>query len=150
MERKRLGNRFEPLMALMGEMKHTGSCLCGNVSFEVSGEIKAISHCHCRDCQKSHAAAFATFGSTEAENFSIKGEAFLNQYTEPEGSTRLFCRVCGSVVRWIGSGEKHAGWISFPISLLDTKYESQKQKHIWVSDKVPWYSISDGYPQRGN
>jgi len=31
----------------------TGSCLCGKVSFEVTGTPIRFIYCHCRSCQKS-------------------------------------------------------------------------------------------------
>lgn len=40
-----------------------GSCLCGAVTYQVSTPLKAITHCHCKKCQKSHGAAFATYAS---------------------------------------------------------------------------------------
>lgn len=40
-----------------------GSCLCGAVTYLVSTPLKAITHCHCKKCQKSHGAAFATYAS---------------------------------------------------------------------------------------
>ncbi|WP_438269521.1 GFA family protein [Neptunomonas phycophila] len=39
----------------------TGSCLCGNVSYEISGEVGDIVHCHCVTCRKAHGAAFRLF-----------------------------------------------------------------------------------------
>ena len=35
-----------------------GSCLCGAVSYEITGSFKVIGHCHCSTCRKSHGAAF--------------------------------------------------------------------------------------------
>ncbi|WP_438269777.1 GFA family protein [Neptunomonas phycophila] len=39
----------------------TGSCLCGKVSYEISGEVGDIVHCHCVTCRKAHGAAFRLF-----------------------------------------------------------------------------------------
>ena len=33
-------------------MKYTGSCHCGNISFEVEGEIKGAMACNCSICQR--------------------------------------------------------------------------------------------------
>ena len=30
----------------------TGSCLCGGVAFEMRGQLKAITACHCTQCRK--------------------------------------------------------------------------------------------------
>lgn len=128
-------------------MKYSGSCLCRKVLFVIEGEIKAITHCHCRDCQKSHSAAFATFAAVQKKNFTLTGEEYMKRFTEPEGSTRLFCSVCGSSVLWLGREEEHSDWISFSLALLDSEFAKDKRKHVWVSDKAPWYEILDHYPQ---
>ena len=39
-----------------------GSCLCGEVRFEIDGPLMRSSHCHCRQCQKAHGAPFRTIG----------------------------------------------------------------------------------------
>ena len=46
----------------------TGSCLCGAIAYELRSSPKAVSHCHCRICQKAHGAAFATYGSVPAKD----------------------------------------------------------------------------------
>ena len=40
--------------------KHTGKCLCGEVTYEVSGEPVTQGNCHCIDCRKNTGAGFAT------------------------------------------------------------------------------------------
>ena len=42
---------------------HQGSCLCGAITYQVAMPLKAITHCHCKKCQKSHGAAFASYDS---------------------------------------------------------------------------------------
>ncbi len=42
------------IAALSKEFKlmKTGSCLCGGVTFEMRGPLKAITACHCTQCRK--------------------------------------------------------------------------------------------------
>ena len=37
-----------------------GSCLCGDVAWETTGEFDFMSHCHCSRCRKANGAAFST------------------------------------------------------------------------------------------
>lgn len=37
--------------------KYYGSCLCGRVSYEVSGDFDAFYLCHCSRCQKDTGSA---------------------------------------------------------------------------------------------
>ena len=39
-------------------MSYSGSCQCGAVRYQLSGEPKLVSICHCTDCQTNSASAF--------------------------------------------------------------------------------------------
>ncbi|MEH6817970.1 MAG: GFA family protein, partial [Pseudoalteromonas distincta] len=61
---------------------YTGSCLCGEVSVEVSGSITSIIHCHCSLCRKNSGTAFATNGFVNTEDFIItKGQEQLSEFS---------------------------------------------------------------------
>ena len=40
-----------------------GSCLCGNVPYEIRGPLGRSTHCHCSRCRKVHGATFGTYTS---------------------------------------------------------------------------------------
>jgi hypothetical protein len=40
-------------------MSVKGSCLCGAVTYEITGPFEYVGNCHCSICRKSHGAAFA-------------------------------------------------------------------------------------------
>ena len=46
-----------------------GSCLCGQIEYEVSRLDSPIEHCSCRYCRKAHAAAFNTAAAVKLEHF---------------------------------------------------------------------------------
>lgn len=37
---------------------HTGSCLCGQITYEYHGDIHELSRCYCHQCQKAQGGAF--------------------------------------------------------------------------------------------
>ena len=47
----------------------TGSCLCGGVRYEVTGELRDMEHCHCSMCRKIHGAAFGTYAEVDCADF---------------------------------------------------------------------------------
>jgi hypothetical protein len=52
-----------------------GTCLCGDVAFEMTGPIEPLVHCHCSMCRKHHGAAFASFVSVPEASFRwLRGE----------------------------------------------------------------------------
>src|SRR5690554_2222167 len=74
-----------------------GSCLCGNIVYEVDSIDFPISHCHCITCQKAHSAAFATTARVYREKFRwLQGEDSLASFESSAGKLRWFCPDCGS------------------------------------------------------
>src|SRR5690554_1186033 len=74
-----------------------GSCLCGEVCYEISLLEMPIMHCHCKTCRKAHAAPFASTAGVKREHFRwLSGEEFLSTYESSPGKLRHFCRQCGS------------------------------------------------------
>jgi hypothetical protein len=127
---------------------HQGSCLCGTVKYCVSTELKAVTHCHCSMCRKSHGAAFATYASAPASAVSIvAGAQMLKGYESSEGVLRQFCCNCGSSLFWSDSKGSFSQWMSIAIATLDSPFSPKKQKHGCVGSKASWYEIVDRHPQ---
>jgi len=127
---------------------HQGSCLCGAVKYGVSSELKAVTHCHCSQCRKSHGAAFATYASAPASALSIMtGTDSLMAYQSSKGVTRQFCCRCGSSLFWTDSTGAFSEWVSIALGSLDTPLRTRKQKHVCVGSKADWYEINDQHPQ---
>ncbi len=47
-----------------------GSCLCGKVTFEISGEPSSLSYCHCSRCRKA-AGVFSAVVIGKADDLHI-------------------------------------------------------------------------------
>ncbi|WP_277590948.1 GFA family protein [Pseudomonas chlororaphis] len=125
-----------------------GSCLCGAVEYQLLSRPKALSHCHCSQCRKSHGAAFASYGSVLRSDLRIvQGAGSLQSYRSSESVLRQFCGQCGSSLFWSRDQGEHADWISIALGSLDTPFTAGKQKHIQVAFKASWYEIQDNWPQ---
>ncbi|MFT3814599.1 MAG: GFA family protein [Acidovorax sp.] len=117
---------------------YRGSCLCGAVSFCLHAEPKAVSHCHCRMCQKQHGAAFATYASVPRSDLEyLSRQALLTSYRSSASVVRKFCSVCGSNIEW-SSSEKFADWVSVAIAPLDTRFEPRSAKSIHLESQACW------------
>ena len=76
-----------------------GSCLCGEVRFEIDGPPDAILHCHCRQYQKAHGAPFRTRALVAAADFRfLGGEELVSFYESTPGTHRGFRKVFGAPV----------------------------------------------------
>jgi len=117
-----------------------GSCLCGAVTYLVSTPLKDITHCHCKKCQKSHGAAFATYASAPLSAITVQATpAALKSYESSPGVTRQFCSQCGSSLFWSDARGRYPEWISIALGTLDTTVNAQKQTHSCVESKAAWF-----------
>ncbi len=74
----------------------TGACFCGDIGFEVPGDLIEIAHCHCSVCRKFHGGAFATFGAVDPKQFRwTRGEERIVHYRSSPHGVRHFCPRCG-------------------------------------------------------
>ena len=122
----------------------TGSCLCGQVSYEISGQVGDVVHCHCQTCRKAHGAAFSSVASVPDEAISIKGEEHLKSFESSKGKHRYFCSNCGTQVYAKREGTSH---IILRLGSLDNAEGLIEKSHIWVSDKASWYEINNDLPE---
>ena len=119
-----------------------GSCLCGEVAWEISEPPESITHCHCSRCRKSHGAAFGTYMRSRAETFRFAhGRERVVRWESSPGCYRPFCGRCGSVVP---DGEPWHGSVGVPAGPLDDDPVSRPGAHIFAASKAPWYEIRDG------
>ena len=66
-----------------------GACLCGGVTFEVSGDIGMVTHCHCSMCRKFHGTAFATHGVVAPDGFRwLTGQELVRPFVSSSSGVR--------------------------------------------------------------
>jgi len=126
----------------------TGSCLCGAVRYRIRGAewLGAMEHCHCTDCRKAHAAAFATFVDVVRDGFTwSSGEERLRSHQVATGAVRRFCDRCGSLLAW--EHARSPGSICITAATFDTNPPPLTGRHIFVRSRVPWFECRDGLPQ---
>jgi hypothetical protein len=124
----------------------TGSCVCGSVTYEVTGEISPIIHCHCRTCRKTHATAFSSIASVARSTFRwTGGEEVLSHFESSPGKFRRFCSRCGSHL--IAERLGHSN-LMLRLGCVDTPIAGNPLAHIWRSDAATWYDPSVILPER--
>ena len=84
----------------MDKMTFKGSCLCGSVKYELSGEPTRFYHCHCERCRRATGTGHASNIMVKVDNFTwLTGETLLKRYKVPERSEeRRVGKECRS--RW--------------------------------------------------
>jgi hypothetical protein len=68
-------------------------CLCGGVRITIDAEPFAQFYCHCRDCQRAHAAAYVGEALYPAQSVRVEGAAIAYAVRDVQ---RLACARCGA------------------------------------------------------
>ncbi|HEY9100343.1 MAG TPA: GFA family protein [Thiobacillus sp.] len=130
----------------MSHITLTGSCLCGAVHYEVSGDPLKFYHCHCERCRKSTGTGHATnLMLANAQLVFTQGESHLKRYKVPEAErfTRQFCDQCGSLVaRLVPEIEA----VIIPAGSLDSEIPIKPQAHIFWDSRAAWSCDSAALP----
>jgi len=122
-----------------------GSCLCGQVKYQLSGGVELINNCHCSMCRKAHGAAFGSFLHAASDGFCwVAGEGSLERYQSSPGNIRAFCRTCGSNMPVLEDG---GAQVNIPAGTLDDDPGVRPIVHIFTGSKAPWFEIADALPQ---
>jgi hypothetical protein len=121
-----------------------GSCLCGEVQFEVTAEPSAVRYCHCESCKKlSGSIGTANARVPSASIRILAGEDALRSYQPKEGSSKTFCSRCGSNL--FGGGWPEAPEVSLRLSAIDTPFDSKPTAHNYVRSLAAWETLpADG------
>ena len=122
----------------------TGSCLCGAVSFTVTGDLPPPDACHCSQCRKQSGHVWASTDVPRAA-LSISGEDRVTWFQSSEQVRRGFCATCGSVLFWDPPARAS---IAVAMGAFDAPTGTRLHEHIFVADKGDYYEIADGLPQR--
>jgi hypothetical protein len=80
----------------MAGTSYRGTCFCGAVGIEVSGEPVAMGYCHCTSCRHWSAGPVNAFTLWKPDAVKItKGAQKIGVYHKTENSHRKWCKDCG-------------------------------------------------------
>ena len=123
-----------------------GSCLCGKILYEVSGDGDSMYYCHCEMCRRASGSSFATNMLMLEDDFKIMtGEHLIKGFQSSPGETRYFCSECGSPL--YGKAEAREGLISLRCGGLEEAPAIEPQIHLYTDWKAPWYESHDSLRQ---
>ncbi|MFQ3228823.1 GFA family protein [Reinekea sp.] len=125
---------------------YSGSCLCGAVTFEITGEFKKFFLCHCSRCQKTSGSAHcANLFAPGAKLTWLSGEDKLSFYHHPDTNfARNFCSNCSSLVPIRNEARDI---VVAPAGCLDTDIEITPQAHLFTDSKGNWDNILNDISQ---
>jgi hypothetical protein len=114
-----------------------GGCLCGAVRYEIIGEPRSVSVCHCRTCRRASGAPVVSWFVVSREQFSLSGELVLYPSSSPV--TRGFCGNCGTPITYVHADDPNS--IELTTASLDQPELAVPTREIWLSEKIAWMPI---------
>lgn len=124
-------------------MTRTGHCLCGQISYELSGDLLATAVCHCDHCQRQSGGAFSVNLIAFEPQLTVTGT--LSTF-EDRGENndavyvyRRFCGDCGSPI--YSAMVEPEGLIAVKAGTLDDRSEVAPNVEAWCDHKQPWVDL---------
>jgi hypothetical protein len=125
---------------------HTGSCLCGDVKFEIEGRLEPIQVCHCQQCRKAQGTPFSTNISVSTQDFKIlSGARSLTRYESSPGMVRYFCTRCGSPI--YGAKDTDPDIYRVRAGTINELLSVRPVADFFNASKCNWWPITDDLPQ---
>lgn len=138
--------RVEKLAEPRTDARYRGSCLCGNVRYELFAELGDFGYCHCRSCQKASGSAHAANAPVARAAFAlVSGSDSLREFESSPGKRRAFCASCGSPIYAYLTATPNV--LRVRLGTLDTPFTKSARAHTWVSEAAPWAAIADSAPR---
>ena len=127
-------------------MHLTGRCYCGDVHYEIDGELEAQFQCHCREC------SYITGGNANIvmvfsqEDFKYtKGTP--SHFSRPDLENpvkRFFCPNCGTAIGTISPSRPKSMIVK--VGTLDDRSVFNSAAAIFTCDKQEYQYIPEGVP----
>ena len=118
----------------------TGSCLCGEVAFELRGPLDDVVACHCNQCRKQTGNYWSSTHCADVDLKFTRQDA-LKWYASSDFAKRGFCVECGSTLFW---KQNNSAAISVCAGSIDGKTGLKLSGHIFTADAGDYYVIAGG------
>jgi hypothetical protein len=123
-----------------------GSCLCGEVAFEVEGPFDRFLNCHCSRCRKATGTAHSCEVIVNAPALRwLRGEQSVVRFDLPRARSfaTAFCRQCGSPMPHLTRSGREA---IIPAGGFDDPLGAVPDRHVHWASRADWYVHGDGLP----
>jgi hypothetical protein len=136
------------LHSIIRGMNHpfSGKCACGAVRYTCASAPVAMLNCHCRDCQRSSGAPFASGVVVLSADLEISGtpRGYAVRASSGKMTTRGFCGDCGTPL--FTRSEATSQFTSIRFTSLDDPSAFAPMLDIWTSTAQPWVCLDEKLP----
>ncbi|CCD97495.1 GFA family protein [Bradyrhizobium sp. STM 3809] len=116
-----------------------GSCLCGDVAFEVDGPFDKFLNCHCSRCRKASGTAHSCEVVVKAAALRwLHGTANVARFDLPQARSfaTAFCTRCGSPMPHLTRSGREA---IIPAGSFDQPLGAAPDRHVHWASRADWY-----------
>jgi hypothetical protein len=118
-----------------------GSCLCGEIRFEVDGPFPWLYQCHCSLCRKQGGSVTNTGLIVTAEKFRwLAGEGLISKWQRSTGFRSHFCSRCGAPAP---NPLRDTGYVWVASGLLDGDGPLMIGAQLHLGSKASWARVTD-------
>jgi len=130
----------------MSSAEYRGGCLCGSVTYEITGLARGFYHCHCKRCRKSSGTGHASNIILKPETVNwTAGEDLLGRYKVPDAERfgTVFCTKCGCPLPRVAPDLSVA---VIPAGSLDTEPPLEPTARIMYESRAAWSCTDERIP----
>lgn len=116
-----------------------GSCLCGDVSYQMLGAPRSVVGCHCNQCRKS-SGHYVAATQVLSGQLVIEGSSSITWYQSSATAKRGFCKQCGSQLFWTETGSDKT---SVMAGTIDGDTGLVLDRQIFTESKGDYYVLPE-------
>jgi hypothetical protein len=120
-----------------------GSCMCGEVAFEVEGPFDLFLNCQCSRCRKATGTAQSCEVIVKAHFDGFAGEASVARFDLPQARSfaTAFCKTCGRPMPHLTRSGREA---IIPAGGFDDPLGVVPDRHVHCASRADWFVHGDG------
>ncbi|KAF2224037.1 Mss4-like protein [Elsinoe ampelina] len=130
----------------------TGSCFCGAIQIEFTGEPQGKVLCHCRDCHKISGSVFSTNILVPKDSFKTtkgKPKTIAKKADSGKEITSYFCGDCGTTLYRLGDWNPTGVIIKAGVlDDVDHLTNGKPGVELFAPSRMPWISQVDGSDEK--
>lgn len=137
-------------MKVSGNMKISGGCHCGRITYSADADLEKTLICHCTDCQVMSGSVFRTIIFVPDSQFQLEsGELKTYVKVADSGNQRVmaFCENCGSHIYAtdVSEGPRVFG---IRLGTCDQRAEIKPAKQYYRQSRMEWVDDIDSIAER--
>jgi len=122
----------------------TGGCLCGAVTYSVTGGLRDVINCYCERCRR-FTGHYLAATSAAAADVTIEDPTLQVTWHPVDGASYGFCGSCGSSLFWRADASPTTIWLCAGSLEPPTGLSTVE---AWWSSQASDYFTRPGVPER--